>query len=909
MNSIFANSAYYGYSSTIYQGSMNFRGGTHTVPNLTVSGQPIPNIPIEVYSDNNVNENRVLPLLEGATLPIGDLYIEGDKVDYYYNGTFSIPDYFVGSKKSLELKVIDVFGKEHVFIYELNNLNQRKLLDYELVSTPEKIEYVVGQNIDLTGIEVAAVYDDGTKGSVIITEDQISGFNSSTPVVGQVVTITIGERNLTFLIDIVSKALESIEVTKNPDKLKYIVGQLIDLSGLEVTGTYNDGEKKIETITLEDITGFNSSQAETGQVVTVTVEGATATFKVDIIPIMLENIEITKQPVRLNYYVGEELDLSGLEVMGYYNNGEKRIETITMENITGFDSRQAEVGQKVTVTVGAESATFTVDIIPVLLASIEITKQPGRISYFVGETLDLTGLQVTGTYNSGEKRIEPITMENITGFDSRQAETGQIVTVNVNGKTANFMVAIVDIVLVSIQINKLPYKHDYYEGEALDLEGLEIMGHYNNYENRILPFTMENITGFDSSEAESGQIVTVTIDGKSSAFTLDIIELRMVNMEITNLPDKLVYYVGEDLDLTGLEVTGIYNSGEKKILPITMENITGFDSSHVESPQFVVVTIGDGNVRFEVDIVVMPKVLYRTHVQSYGWQDFVSDGMLSGTTGNAKRLEGIEILLEGDYNLGVKYSTHVEKIGWQDYVENGGMSGTEGRALRLEAIKIELTGSEADQYDIYYRVHAEKFGWMGWAKNGQAAGTAGYAYRLEAIEINIVEKGENPYPVNVSAYRDKNTIKDILYRTHVQSVGWQDFVSDGEMSGTEGRALRLEGIEISLGDHLPTGSVDYSTHVQSIGWTDNVIDGEMSGTEGRALRLEAIRINLTGEMSRQYDIYYRVHSEKIGWMGWARNGESAGTSGYAYRLEGIEIMLVEKGGIAPGSILDHYRTR
>ena len=33
--------------------------------------------------------------------------------------------------------------------------------------------------------------------------------------------------------------------------------------------------------------------------------------------------------------------------------------------------------------------------------------------------------------------------------------------------------------------------------------------------------------------------------------------------------------------------------------------------------------------------------VYRTHVQSYGWQNFVTNGIVSGTSGEAKRLEGI----------------------------------------------------------------------------------------------------------------------------------------------------------------------------------------------------------------------------------------------------------------------------
>ena len=54
-----------------------------------------------------------------------------------------------------------------------------------------------------------------------------------------------------------------------------------------------------------------------------------------------------------------------------------------------------------------------------------------------------------------------------------------------------------------------------------------------------------------------------------------------------------------------------------------------------------------------------------------------------------------------------------------DYVENGATSGTTGEAKRVEAIKIELTGTEAQNYDIYYRAHCQTYGWLDWAKNGE----------------------------------------------------------------------------------------------------------------------------------------------------------------------------------------------
>ena len=69
------------------------------------------------------------------------------------------------------------------------------------------------------------------------------------------------------------------------------------------------------------------------------------------------------------------------------------------------------------------------------------------------------------------------------------------------------------------------------------------------------------------------------------------------------------------------------------------------------------------------------------------------------------------------------------------------VSGTSGQSKRLEAIQIKLTGAAADLYDIYYCVHAQNFGWLDWAENGASAGTSGLGYRLEAIRIILVPKG------------------------------------------------------------------------------------------------------------------------------------------------------------------------
>ena len=317
-------------------------------------------------------------------------------------------------------------------------------------------------------------------------------------------------------------------------------------------------------------------------------------------------------------------------------------------------------------------------------------------------------------------------------------------------------------------------------------------------------------------------------------------------------------------------------------------------------------------------------ISYRTHVQSFGWQNPVTNGVMSGTTGKAKRLEGIEISVSGNKNLGIQYATHCQTYGWLPWSANGEMSGTTGEAKRLEAIEIRLTGADKDKYDVYYRVHAQSYGWLGWAKNGEPSGTAGYAKRLEGIQIVVVKKNEKAPGLNYAGVDASKGVHDsrayiaktngtitipgsadstnIMYKTHVQSFGWQNWVLNGAMSGTSGKAKRLEGINIKLSNAAYAGGIQYQTHIQKNGWEQKwKKDGEMSGTSGEAKRLEAIRIKLYGEMANHFDVYYRVHAQSYGWLGWAKNGEEAGTAGYAKRLEGIQIVLVPKGSAAPAN--------
>lgn len=289
--------------------------------------------------------------------------------------------------------------------------------------------------------------------------------------------------------------------------------------------------------------------------------------------------------------------------------------------------------------------------------------------------------------------------------------------------------------------------------------------------------------------------------------------------------------------------------------------------------------------------VITPKIMYKTHVQDYGWSNYISEGV-SGTVGKSKRLEAIKMKLDlGSYEGSIEYATHIQDIGWTSFVSDDQLSGTEGKSKRLEAIKIKLVGDIANYYDVYYRVHIQDNGWLDWACNGASAGSETYGKRLEGIEIKLIKKGDQ-IPENTQnpfVYPGH-----IYYSSHVQDYGWLSNVGDGKTSGTVGQGLRLEALKIRLGDNSYEGNIEYSTHVQDYGWMNYSSNDSISGTIGQSKRIEAIKIRLTGEISNYYDVFYRVQCQDFGWLGWTCNDRIAGTTGGGYRIESIQIKLYPK---------------
>ena len=96
-----------------------------------------------------------------------------------------------------------------------------------------------------------------------------------------------------------------------------------------------------------------------------------------------------------------------------------------------------------------------------------------------------------------------------------------------------------------------------------------------------------------------------------------------------------------------------------------------------------------------------------------------------------------------------------------------------------------------------------------------------------------VKNENNTNKGNVSINVPEELKNVIEYRAHVQEIGWQDSVNNGQVIGTIGENLSIEAIELKVKDINSLG-IEYRAHVQDIGWQDIVSDGATSGTVGQA---------------------------------------------------------------------------
>ncbi|WP_296560153.1 lectin like domain-containing protein [uncultured Acetobacterium sp.] len=213
------------------------------------------------------------------------------------------------------------------------------------------------------------------------------------------------------------------------------------------------------------------------------------------------------------------------------------------------------------------------------LTGIKITSPATKLTYQLGEPLDLSGLVVTGSYSDGSSRKETVTAANISGFNSATAGS-KTLTISIGGKTTSYTITVKS--AVSSGVDVYYRTHIQNVGWQYDCKNGQVSG-TSGYGYRLEAIQMQLIqTGYDLGIAYRTHIQNIgwapwrydkEISGTSGmGLRLEAIEIQLV---------------GNDAQL--------------------------FD------------------------------VYYRVHCQNIGWMGWAKNGLMAGTSGYGYRLEAIQI--------------------------------------------------------------------------------------------------------------------------------------------------------------------------------------------------------------------------------------------------------------------------
>ena len=468
-------------------------------------------------------------------------------------------------------------------------VNTPTLIGISETNMPIKITYFAGETLDLNGLVITAAYSNGSSRPVTgYTTNPASGavLNNVGSTTVQVSYTENGvTRNTSFNVTVNTPTLIGISITNMPTKTVYFTGDSIELNGLVITAAYSNGSSNTVTgYTINPVNGaiLNNAGITTVQV-SYTENGVTrnTSFNVTVNIPTLTGISVTNLPTKTIYITGETLNLSGLVINAFYNNGSsKPVTTYTTTPVNGLVLSNA--GTTIVQVSYAENgvtmtANFNVNVTvnAVTLTDISVTNVPTKTTYFVGEALNLNGLVISANYSNGSSNT-------VTGYTTNPANgivlsSVGFITVQVSYteggvvRTTTFNVTVNAVTLSSISVTNIPTKTTYFVGETLNLNGLIITANYSNG-------SLSTVTGYTTNPANDAVLnnagtTIVQVSYTEGYFTMTANIYVTVNtpimtgISITNMPTKTVYLSGESFNLNGLVISASYNNGSSK--PVT----------------------------------------------------------------------------------------------------------------------------------------------------------------------------------------------------------------------------------------------------------------------------------------------------------------------------------------------------
>lgn len=468
--------------------------------------------------------------------------------------------------------------------------------------------YIVGEKLDKTNMCVEIEYDDGSIEQVtnyeVDTETSLSRADKT-----RTITYKEGDITLEKKIDVpvLPAEIQKISIKQYPDDVNYVVGEKFFSNGLILLVKYADEteEEITEDFTLDLPDGSVLTKAET-KTVKVNYMGQEVKFDINVKENEdIQALTIMDGSIETNYEIGEKLDLRGLVLISEGSNNDIKVIWGNYECEPAEGTELNTKGQQtITIKYAGKSAVLNINVGEHQVEEIEIENLP-KTKYVVGQALDLTGLKLKVMYNNGTEEIVETgytsSIENGTIFNNVENKT---IEISYKEKTTSF-----DIDVVKKQVEKLkgisaPTKTKYKVGEALDLSGVKFKAIYNDGEEKEIE------TGYTSSIPNGTILDTIgynpiilEYEGKTITALVFVGEIAIESISINTEPDKVVYQVGEQLDLTGLSIKVKYENGEEDIIKSGFETTPeDGEELNIKGQKEVTVKLGEKTATFNVDV-------------------------------------------------------------------------------------------------------------------------------------------------------------------------------------------------------------------------------------------------------------------------------------------------------------------
>jgi len=220
--------------------------------------------------------------------------------------------------------------------------------------------------------------------------------------------------------------------------------------------------------------------------------------------------------------------------------------------------------------------------------------------YVIGQDLDLQGTTLAIIYDNGTSQDIPISAEMVSGYDPNLLGEQQI-TVTYNNFVKPFTVTVVEKVITQIGTCTFPNKTLYFEGESLDITGLQIRVIYNDTTYNIINVTDDMISVFDPYMINN-QYIIITYEGFSTYFEVFVRAKTATNISMKTNPFKVTYIEGQTINLSGAIITINYNNGTTQDKAMTADMVTGYNKDQLGN-QTVTVTYLQNVTTFTITVI------------------------------------------------------------------------------------------------------------------------------------------------------------------------------------------------------------------------------------------------------------------------------------------------------------------